>query len=157
MGYVVKQIPRTTQKSILQGVNINSSYFWAYFGPSRGLQWWQKGALRVHMDLLPKVHNIYRLCSPTNTQINPKKHLRRCEYQFGLSLGMIWALLRLPEVLERCFMGTSVPVLLQRLKMDRRQRQRRRIFGSRKQTEDKDEDSQEFLKIFEDLQRQEFL
>ena len=51
-----------------------------------------KGVLGVHLDLIPKILNKYRLCSQTNTQIYPKKQLTRCTNQFELIWGLLWAL-----------------------------------------------------------------
>ena len=117
---------------------------------------YQSGGPRTHFSIILKEN--YNQCSALRL-VDLKWNssdldiiLKQYEYLF---LEILSTINFTPKSLDirqdNCILSYYSTVLQRRSKMDRRRRQR--IFGFRKKTEDEDEDSSEFCKIFEDLRR----
>ena len=77
------------------------------FRPVLDLIGTSRGFIKVFWQYIwtikPKAHNYYWQCR----LIHPKKHPCRCQSPFRLIFSLFWALSRPPEVVKRCFRGTS--------------------------------------------------
>ena len=102
-GLYVNRYPDQPKEALQLSVYLN----FADFRPVLELIWTSRGFIKVFQQYIwtikPKAHNYYWQCR----LIHPKKHPCRCQSPFRLIFSLFWALSRPPEVVKRCFRGTS--------------------------------------------------